>query len=88
MKFLFGNIITPDGIGPTRGIYGESGWLLEEKLMPRGLVLASWDHTHEVGQMRLIKRVVLEDGSGAAARIIGKTVKTFPIPKIKLNIFL
>jgi hypothetical protein len=69
-KFLFNSIITPPGVGPTRGIHGESGWLLEDRF-----ISASWDRANEVGQMGSIKRVVLESkrGSGAAACVIGKT---------------
>ncbi|KAF8344945.1 hypothetical protein F5887DRAFT_968646 [Amanita rubescens] len=65
-KYLFNNIITPEGVGPTRRRHGESGWLLEARLMPHGFVSASWDCEGDVGQMKLIKRVVLEKGSGAA----------------------
>ncbi|KAM6499503.1 hypothetical protein JOM56_005011 [Amanita muscaria] len=64
-KHLFGSIITPEGLGPTQlDGYGESGWLLETRLM-QGSILASWDHKHDVGRMDMIKRVVLKTSSGS-----------------------
>lgn len=50
---------------------GESGRLLEERLIPDGHISASWDQECDIGQMRLIKRLVLEKGNDAAM-IIGK----------------
>ena len=46
----------------------------------QGLVLASWDHKHDVGRMDMIKRVVLKTSSGSY--IIGKTI--FPNQKAQL----
>ena len=74
-KYLFNNTVTPEGVGLTQG----DGWLLEA---PHGFVSASWDREGDVGQMKLIKRVVLEKGSGTAY-IIGKTTFPFQISKLK-----
>jgi hypothetical protein len=71
MKYLFNNAVTPEGVGPTHHEYGKSGWLLEQRLM-QGVISASWDHEDLVGEMTLIKRVVLE--TNGSAYIVGKTI--------------
>jgi hypothetical protein len=68
-KYLFNNIITSEGVGPTRNGCGESGWLVERQMMG-GTILASWNREADVGRMEAIDGVVLEtDGS---SHIIGK----------------
>jgi hypothetical protein len=76
---MFGNIVTPQGVGPTQNGYGESRWLLEERLM-QGVVSACWDHKDDVCQMDLIKRVDLKMASSSF--IIGKTIFTCQIANL------
>jgi hypothetical protein len=71
-KYLFDNVVTPAGVGPTQNEKGESGWLVEGELMG-GIVLASWDREADVGRMEAIDRVVLEKVDGSSS-IIGKLI--------------
>jgi hypothetical protein len=69
MQYLFDNAITPEGVGPTQNRSGESGWLVERRLMG-GIVLASCNREDDVGRMESIDRVVLE--TDGLSHIIGK----------------
>ena len=73
-EHFFYNLVTPEGVSPTRNGGGESGWLLEARLM-KERVLASWDAQGDVGRMRWIRRLVMQTESESVTSdyVISKT---------------